>query len=110
MNDEIEILEEIKIPTKIKYKDIIWVPESESTKIKQHVDISGKQNYFDKWLRENKQVGDVFLLDEFYKEHPRHKKEVGCKKRLDNIISKLISDGCIDMWSHKDEFKVLKIC
>ena len=97
---EVEELE--VIIKKIKYKGIIWIPETN----RLH---NLKENYFVKWMIENKQVGDIFSLDEFYKEHPKHKTDAGCKRRLNKIVSDLIKEERIEMWVHKDEFKVLKI-
>ena len=103
MSDEVEVLESIMIPKKIRYKDIIWIPE---TKNKQG---NIKQNYFIRWLDNTKHVGDVFTLSDFYSEYPKHKKDRHCRKRLDKVISSLIKEGKIKMWVNKDEFKVLKL-
>ena len=99
MNDEVEELE--VIIKKIKYKDIIWIPEQ----TRPHND---KENYFVKWMQKYK-PGDVFNIEEFYKKYPKHKTDMGCKRRVEKIISNLIKDGKIDMWTTKNKFRVLKI-
>ena len=101
MSDEIEILESIIIPKKIRYKDIIWIPE---TKNKPG---NVKQNYFIRWLDDTKHVGDVFTLSDFYNEYPKHKKHVHYRERLDKIIIDLIKKGRIRQGNIKDEFKVI---
>ena len=95
MNDEkVEVIE--SIPTKIKYKDIIWIPESKRTDcVKKKKQIGNvKKSYIVKWIEE-KQVGDVFIKDDFYKLYPRHKKDVACKRRVDEAIQNMILEGCI---------------
>jgi len=104
MNDEVEELE--VIVKKIRYKDIVWVPESDA-KSNSSVRPPGKQNYFQKWVM-NKPVGAVFSLNEFYKEYPSHKTEKRRMKRLDIIISDMIKDNIIGQWNKKDEFRRLK--
>ena len=124
MNNEVEIIEEIKIPTKIKYKGVIWVPESKKecvkvnkinngnkvnnnfmTPVEKHSNI--KKPYIVKWI-EQLDVGDVFTLDQFYYKYPKLKKDHVGRKRVDKIIVNLIRDGKINHWKHKDEFRVLK--
>lgn len=107
LNDEVEELEVITIIKKIRYKNIIWIPESESTQFKRgrNVDRYVKQNYFVKWLHKNKQVGDIFTLEDFYKEYPKHKENVGYKRRVEKAISNLIRDKIITHWDKLGEFK-----
>ena len=125
MNDEeVIIIESIVILKKIKYKGIVWVPESEQTKkqpksrrvdninnnfttpVEKHV----KQNYFVKWMKKNKLVGDVFTKDDFYKEFPKHKTDMGCKRRVDEALQTMILDGCITVHDNiPGKYRVLKI-
>lgn len=98
-----EVIEIESIPTKIRYKGIIWIPETNNKKV-----VNTKQDYFSKWIDNTKHVGDVFTLDDFYSEYPKHRTDVKCKQRLVKTISRLVKDGKIDQWKHKDEFKVLK--
>lgn len=98
MKDEVEILE--SIPTKIRYKDIVWIPEAS---LSPH----GKQNYFLKWIM-TKDVGVVFSINDFYKNHPKHKTDVRCKQRLVKIISDLIKDNVIQQMDNEGEFRRLK--
>lgn len=87
MNDEVEELE--VIVKKIRYKGIVWIPEP-IQKQGQHVNKHPKQNYFVKWLHKNKQVGDLFTLEEFYIEYPKHGEDMGCKRRVEKVLSKYI--------------------
>jgi len=104
----------------IEYKidNILWIMKTNNNKtktvdkinnnFKKPIERNIKQNYFIKWLNKNKQAGDVFSIEEFYREHPKHKKDVGCRGRMDKTLSNLIKEGKIDQWVNKDEFKVLK--
>lgn len=103
MNDVIEIE---SIPTKIKYKGIIWIPIG-SEKV-NHSKGNVKKSYLVKWIDEKKRFGDVFTLDEFYAEFPKHKKDKGCRDRLVRAISNLIKEEKIRQGNNKDEFKVIK--
>jgi len=87
--------------TEYKIDALIWI---------QKPNPSGnvKQNYFVKWLKQKK-AGDIFLLDEFFKLHPKHKTDIHTRDRLDKTISNLIQDGKLDQWTNTDEFKVLKL-
>ena len=95
MNEEVEELE--VIIKKIRYKNIVWIPEH--TKI--------KRPYIIKWI-EKKQVGDVFTKDEFYKEHPKIKKEKVRRRCVDESIQKMILAGRIGQHEILGQYKVLK--
>jgi len=98
MNADVEELE--VIIKRIRYKNIVWIPDPNS----QH---NVKKNYFSKWLHDKK-PGDVFTLESFYKKYPKHRTDMGCKRRVEKTISALIKEGKINMWIKKDEFKVMK--
>ena len=100
-----DVIELESIPTKIKYKGIVWIPKSPA-KV-NHSSGCIKQNYFIKWINDNKYVGDIFTLDEFYEKHPKHKKERGCRTRLIKTISDLIADKAL-LQLNDNKFKVLK--
>lgn len=128
MNDEVEEIEVITIPTKIKYKGMIWVPQPTSERTNsytpknpktKHVEETNinftipvephiKQSYLVKWLNKNRKVGDVFILEDFYKKYPKHKKDVGCRNRIEKIISNLIREDIITQWTNPGEFRILK--
>ncbi len=103
MND-VEELE--SIPTKIKYKGIIWIPLKEAKINKPGKGGGGKKNYFLKWFNK-KHPGNTFTLEDFFKEYPKHQYDKKCRVRIDKIISELIQDKKI-MQINKDQFKVLK--
>jgi len=98
MNADVEELE--VIVKKIRYKNIVWVPE---TKNNNNVQPSGKKNYFYKWVMD-KHVGSIFSLKDFYKLFPKHEKDSGCQSRIDKIIFDLLNDGFIMQWK-QDMFK-----
>lgn len=115
-----EVIEIESIPTKIKYKGIVWIPETEKTvRVPEDVDNINinftmprekprvKKPYLIKWLESSKNIGDVFTLDEFYGKHPKHKKDVNCKKRIDKIIADMIVDKRI-LQIGKDRFKIVQ--
>lgn len=103
MDDEVEELE--VIIKKIRYKDIVWVPETDARSNSSNRPL-GKQNYFVRWLKTKKPT-DIFMLDDFYKKYPKHRKDANCKRRLNKIISELIDDKVLQQLGN-DEFKVLK--
>lgn len=124
--NEVEIIEEIKIPTKIKYKGVIWVPETKKQKTveEQPKEINNinnnftlpiekpkhgnlKKPYIVKWI-EKKEMGSVFTLDQFYRLYPKLKKDTVGRKRVDKIIIKLIQEGKINHWKREGQFRVLK--
>ena len=128
--NEVEIIEEIKIPTKIKYKGIIWVPESkkEDAKVNNINNVSKvneidkvdknfttptekpvkhgnlKKPYIVKWI-EKKPVGAVFTLNQFYRLYPKLKKNIVSRKRIDKIINNMIIDNVIEQWRKDGKFK-----
>ena len=133
MNDEVEIIEAITIPTKIKYKDIIWVPESkkEDAKVDNINNVNKVNNvneidkvdknfttptekpvkpgnlkkpYIVKWI-EKKPVGAVFTLNQFYRLYPKLKKNIVSRKRVDKIINNMIIDNVIEQWRKDGKFK-----
>jgi len=122
-----EVIEVESIPTKIKYKGIIWVPETKNQKTIEEIpkkktktvdNINNnftipvekrgnvKKPYIVRWI-EKKDPGDVFTLDQFYRLYPKLKKGHG-RKRVDKIIISLVQEGKINHWKHKGEFRVLK--
>lgn len=105
LNNRVEELEVITTPTKIKYKGIVWIPE---TDVKSDLSIQppSKQNYFVRWLK-TKKPADIFMLDDFYKKHPKHRKDANCKRRLSKAISELVDSKVLQQLG-KDKFKVLK--
>lgn len=105
LNNRVEELEVIKIPTKIKYKGIVWIPET-GVKSSSSIRPPNKQNYFVRWLK-TKKPSDIFMLDDFYKKYPKHRKDASCKRRLNKVLSELIDDKILQQLG-KDEFKVLK--
>ena len=111
MNDEVEELE--VIIKKIKYKGIIWIPQQTSDGIiknnpkKQMIHIA-KKPYVVKWVKQ-KQVGDIFTKDEFYKLYPKHKKDITCRRRVDEAIQNMILERHIEMWEILGQYKVLKL-
>ena len=109
MNNEIEIIE--SIPTKIRYKGIIWVHEVNkinnvnnvnkidkvdknftipTEKLIKHGNI--KKHYIVKWI-EDKTSGNVFTLDQFYRVYPKLKKNSVGRKRIDKIITGMVTDN-----------------
>lgn len=104
LNNEVEELE--VIVKKIRYKDIVWIPESD-VKSNSNVRPPGKQNYFFKWVMDL-QVGSVFSLNDFYKMHPKHERDKHCQERLDKTIGDMIKDNIIGQWHKKGEFRRLK--
>jgi len=105
LNNKVEELEVITTPIKIKYKGIVWIPETD-VKSSSSIRPYSKQNYFVKWLR-TKKPNDIFMLDDFYKEYPKHRTDANCKRRLSKILSELIDDKMLQQLG-KDRFKVLK--
>ena len=124
--NEVEIIEEIKIPTKIKYKGVIWVPESKKECVKvnkinnvnkidnnftlptekpKHGNL--KKPYIVKWI-EHFEVGSVFTLNQFYRIYPKLKKSYVGRKNVDKIIVNLVQEGKINHWKRKGQFRVLK--
>jgi len=101
MNDVIELE---SIPTKIKYKGIVWIPENSIKKNNSKGCV--KQNYFSKWMH-TKNVGDIVTLEQFYKSYPKHKTDLTYHNRLVSTISKLIDDKTLQQLDKKS-FKVLK--
>jgi len=99
MNTDVEELE--VIIKKIKYKGVVWVPESKNKPVP--VIPPGKQNYFYKWVMD-KPVGSVFGLKDFYKLFPKHEKDSKCQSRIETVIADLFDDGFIMQW-RKDMFK-----
>jgi len=102
MNDEIEIIE--SIPTKIKYKGIIWVPQETDNACNSVRSRNPKKPYFVKWV-EARKSGDVFTLDQFYTVYPKLKKDCAGRKRIDRIIFEMITDKRI-MQLGSERFKV----
>ena len=115
-----EVIEIESIPTKIKYKGIVWIPETEETvRVPEDVDnininftmprekLRVKKSYLVKWLENSKNIGDVFTLDEFYGKYPKHKKDPSCKKRVDKLIASMIVDERI-LQIGKDRFKLVQ--
>ena len=100
MNDEVEEIEVIKIIKKIKYKDIIWIPEPKPCVVRT----PGKQNYFSKWVMDL-QVDTVFCLNDFYRVHPKHEKDSKYRERLDKTILDMIKDNVIEHGQEENEFR-----
>ena len=59
-----------------------------------------KKSYLEKWIQDNNFT--VFTLDMFYSKYPKQKEN----RKLDGIISRLISDGKI-LQLGKDKFTVI---
>jgi len=97
--NEVEELE--SIPTKIKYKGIVWIPDKNAKRIYPQ-----KKPYIKKWV-ENLKVGYVFTIDEFWNEHPNHTKDKKGKRIIDRSISEMIKERII-LQIKAGEFKVLK--
>ena len=107
--NEVIVLE--SIPTKIMYKDFIWVHE-----VKKIIDTSKfkkpagnvKRAYIIKWV-EKKKVGDVFTKDEFYDEYPTIKREKARRMCVDEAVQNMILDGVITVHDNiPGKYKVLK--
>ena len=96
MYEAVEIVE--SIPTKIRYRGIIWVPmgsqEAADDKKKKHSKHPVKQPYFLKWL-DTIPSGESFNLNDFYSMYPKIKKHGSSRRRLVLIISNLIRDNKI---------------
>ena len=116
--NEIEIIE--SIPTKIKYKGIIWVPEETNNSNVDNINNVNKVNninkidkvdknfttpteklikhgnikkpYIVKWI-EDRKSGNVFTLDQFYRVYPKLKKNSVSRKRIDKIITDMVTDN-----------------
>jgi len=122
-----EVTEIESIPTKIKYKGIIWIPESKTNNINNVNNVNKidkvdknfniptekpirlgnlKKPYIVKWI-ERFDVGAVFTLDQFYYKYPKLKKHSVGHMRVDKIISDMITDRRIVQLGN-DKFKVLK--
>jgi len=91
--------------TELKFDGMVWIPKNNNCKGSGKGNV--KKNYFIRFLN-NKKLGDIFRLDEFYKQYPKHKTDAKYHKRLEKTISDLIQDGSISMWVNPDEFKVMK--
>ncbi len=118
-----DVVEIESIPTKIKYKGIVWIPElkNHQTKSVDKVDKNFttpderpikpgnvKKSYIVKWVGK-KDVGDIFTKDDFFKEFPKHKKDVACKRRVDEAILDMIFDQCITVHDNvPGKYRVLK--
>lgn len=85
--------------TEYKIDTVIWIPKPNKMG-------NVKQCYFIKWLKQKK-LGDVFMLDDFFKVYPKHKTDKHTRDRLGRTISELCSDKEIQQLG-KDEFKVLR--
>jgi len=103
-----EVIELESIPTKIKYKGIVWIPEQTYDQTDQCNNRPSKQNYFVKWLLKNKKVGDIVILADFYKEYPNHERDSLCRHRLKKVLSSMIQDKQLQQHGN-NEFKVLKL-
>ena len=116
--NEIEIIE--SIPTKIKYKGTIWVPEETNKSNVDNINNVNKVNninkidkvdknfttptekpikhgnikkpYIVKWI-EDKNPKTVFTLDQFYRVYPKLKKNSVGRKRIDKIITGMVTDN-----------------
>ena len=127
MNNEIEIIE--SIPTKIRYKGIIWVPQETNNSNVNNINKVNKVNKIDtvnknfttptekpikhgnikkpyivKWI-EDRKSGNVFTLDQFYRVYPKLKKDGAGRKRIDKIITGMVTDKTL-MQLHGDKFMV----
>lgn len=124
-----EVIEIESIPTKIKYKDIIWVPELKNeVKVNKINNVNNinkidkvdknftipterpvkrgtiKKPYIVKWI-EKKDSRDVFTLDQFYRVYPKLKKDSASRKRIDKIIISMVADNKI-IQMHGGKFMV----
>ena len=112
-----EVVEIESIPTKIKYKGIIWIPESKkqcvkvnnvnnnfTTPVERPKHGNRKKPYIVKWIEE-KNPKDVFTLDQFYRVYPKLKKDTVGRKRVDKIINGMVASNKI-IQLHDDKFVV----
>ena len=131
MNDEVDEVE--VIVKKIRYKNIIWIPEvkKEDVNVNNVNKVSNinnvnkidkvdknfttpvkpgsiKKPYIVKWIAK-KDVGDIFTKDDFYKVFPKHKSDVACKRRIDEVLQDMILDQCITVHDNvPGKYRVLK--
>lgn len=105
LNDEVIEIE--SIPTKIKYKGIVWIPEQSKTNYDKKKG-NPKKPYIIKWVAK-KDAGDIFTKDDFFKEFPKHRNDGACKKRIDEAILNMILDKCIEVHDNvPGKYRVLK--
>lgn len=101
MNDEIEILE--STPSKIRYNDIVWVPETKGC-VNPTTSMSSKKIM--KWLTDKNIPEYEFELDDLRSVFPEWSRYA--KSQLIFKINPLIKDKTIQQLSN-DKFKVLKL-
>jgi len=102
MNDDVEEIEYVTILKKIRYKGIVWVPYN----VKENKFIGNvKLPYIVKYVK-SKKVGDVFVLDDFFKLYPNLGKDKSTRCKIDKALSVLIRDKCIIQVGN-EKFKVL---
>lgn len=121
MTDDVIILESEVILKMIKYEGIVWIPAPNQPKkqpksrpvdtidpnFTKPVERHRKQNYFVKWLKTNKLEGEIFVLEDFYMAHPKHKTDKNCRRRIEKVIAEMIKDNKLQQLG-TDRFKVLK--
>ena len=86
------------IITEYKIDNVIWVKKTVG---------NIKDNYFTKWLIKNVNVGESFDLEDFYKNHPRHKTDIHYKKRMSKIIHDYIELNVLQQLGNSS-FKLIK--
>ena len=86
----------------IRFDDRLWVPKDGVVYTR-----ATKKSYIVKWIGDSRVVGDVFSLDDFYKDFPRHKRDGSCRKRIVKAVGVLIGDGFLRQLG-SDRFELLK--